>query len=43
MLQSSYTVENILENTYFVFCILYYTFQRLLLVDTNKKIDSFSF
>ena len=31
-------VEKVLENTYFVFCILYNAFQRLLLVDTNKKI-----
>ena len=43
MLQCSCTVENVLKNTYFVFCILHNTFQRHLLVDTNKKIDSFAF
>ena len=35
-----FDVENVLENTYFVFYILYNVFQRLLLVDTtNKKVD----
>ena len=43
MLQSSYTVENVLENTYSVFCIFYNAFERLFLVDTNKKIDTFAF
>ena len=35
-----FDVEYVLENTYFVFYILYNVFQRLLLVDTtNKKVD----
>ena len=38
MLQGSYTVEKVLKNIYFVFCILYNACQRLLLVDTKKKI-----
>ena len=34
-----YHVEKVLENTYFVFYILYNAFQRLLHVDTfNKKV-----
>ena len=37
MVQSSYHVKTILEYTYFVFCILYNAFQRMLLVNTNKK------
>ena len=37
MVQSRYNVEKVLENTCFVFCILDNAFQRLLLVDTNKK------
>ena len=37
-------VEKVLENIYFVFCILYNAFQRLIVVDTNKQnIDSFAF
>ena len=47
IMQRSYiycNVEKVLENIYFVFCILYNAFQRLLVVDTNKKnIDSFAF
>ena len=43
MLQGSYTVEKVLKNIYFVFCILYNACQRLLLVDTKKNIDSFTF
>ena len=36
---NSYHVEKVLENTYFVFYILYNPFQNLLLVDTtNKKV-----
>ena len=39
MVPNSYDVEKGLENTYFVFYILYNAFQRLLLVDTtNKKV-----
>ena len=37
-------VEEVLENTYILFYILYNAFQLLLLVDTNKQnIDSFAF
>ena len=39
MVPNNYDVEKVLENTYFVFYILYNAFQRLLLVDTtNKKV-----
>ena len=39
MVPNSYHVEKVLENTYFVFYILYNAFQKLLLVDTtNKKV-----
>ena len=38
MVQSSYHVKSVLVYTYFVFCILYNAFQRMLLVNTNKKI-----
>ena len=39
MVSNSYYVKKVLENTYFVFYILYIGFQRLLLVDTtNKKV-----
>ena len=39
MVPNNYDVEKVLENTYFVFYILYSAFQRLLLVDTtNKKV-----
>ena len=39
MVPKSYHVEKVLENTYFVFYILYNAFQKLLLVDTtNKKV-----
>ena len=37
MVQTSYHVKTILEYTYFVFCILYNAFQRMLVVNTNKK------
>ena len=37
MVQSSYHVKKVLACTYFVFCILYNAFQRMLLVNTNKK------
>ena len=44
MLQSSYPVKKVLAYTYFVFCILYNAFQRMLLVHTNKKnIESSAF
>ena len=39
MVPNSYDAKKVLENTWFVFYILYYAFQRLLLVDTtNNKI-----
>ena len=37
MIQSSYHAKNVLAYTYFAFCILYNVFQRMLLVNTNKK------
>ena len=37
MVLSNYHVKTILEYTYFAFCILYNAFQRMLLVNTNKK------
>ena len=37
MVQSSYHVKKVLAYTYFKFCIFYNTFQRMLLVNTNKK------
>ena len=37
MVPNNYDVEKVLENTYFVFYILYNAFQRLLLVDTTTK------
>ena len=40
---NSYHVVKVSENTYFVFCILYNAFQRLLLVDTSKKKVSWMF
>ena len=38
MLQNSYHVKKVLTYTYFVFCILCNAFQRMLIVNTNKKI-----
>ena len=39
MVSNNYYVKKVLENTYFVFYILYIDFERLLLVDTtNKKV-----
>ena len=38
MVQSMDHVKKVLACTYFVFCILYNAFQRMLLVNTNKKI-----
>ena len=37
MVQSSYHVKKVLAYTHFVFCILYNTFQRMSLINTNKK------
>ena len=37
MVPNSYPVEKVLENTYFLFYILYNAFQRLLLVYTTSK------
>ena len=39
MVPNSYDAEKVLEDIYFIFCILYNTFQRLIVIDTtNKKV-----
>ena len=39
MVPNSYDAEKVLEDIYFIFSILYNTFQRLILIDTtNKKV-----
>ena len=39
MVPNSHDAEKVLEDIYFIFCILYNTFQRLILIDTtNKKV-----
>ena len=37
MVQSSYHVKKVLAYTYFRFCILYNAFQRVPLINTDKK------
>ena len=37
MVPNSYHAEKVLEHIYFIFYILYNTFQRLILIDTNNK------